>query len=459
MRHSIFPSLLVILFLFPSLIFCQNIDTLTVDLRIASGYGPFFFSFKNTSVVTKDSQDFKGLESLGPEIMIWRLHIQNGLTLFRKFQSGEVTEEEFYRRMGKDVDLNNFTTDPVNSYVYYLVKRDSSEKIVIVDANQNLDFSDDQVFHFGLDLEAKEKEIFTMADPKAGAEYRNSLPTVLAQYQYFYQGQLRSDSAWMKINPFNSMIQSRDSLENKLRATLELYQYRTGSFELPDGRKMNIGISKGSLNAFFSNIGSPMVIGNDEMPLPDLKEDYDELVQFGEGYYAEPFLITPLRVHPLGESLTIEVKRMTDIPPKAFPGFQAPPMILSDLNGNPFNLEDFRGEYVLLDFWGTWCGPCVASFPKLTEAYESLPNQGWNLFGVAVDRNAEVVQDFVTKGDIAWNQIFLSQRAQETQDFLSLYRVRGFPTYILIGPDGMVVARGGGGELEEILATLKEKLQ
>lgn len=459
MKHIILSHLIGILFLLPSSVFCQNADTLIVDLQITSGYGPFFFGFKNTSVVAKDSQDFKGLESFGPKAMIWRFNVQNGLEYYKKFKSGTVTEEEFFQRMGEDVDMNNFTTDPVSSYIYFLVKRDSEEKIVVVDANHNLDFSDDQAFHFELDLEAKEKEIFTMSDPRKGAEYRNSLPTVLATYQYFYQGHHRSDSVWMKVNPFNSMIQSKDSLENKLRATLELYQYRSGSFELPDGRKMNIGISKGAANAFFSNIGSAMVIGNEGMPLPDLKQDYEELVQFGEGYYAEPFLITPLRVHPLGESLIIEVKRMTEIPPKAFPGFQAPPMRLTDLNDNPFDLEDFRGEYVLLDFWGTWCGPCVAEIPILKEAYSSLPTDGWKFYGVAVDKNAEVVQNFVKEQSIPWRQIFLSQRAEETQTFLSSYRIRSFPTYILIGPDGTVLARGGGSDLENIISTLAEKLE
>jgi peroxiredoxin len=130
------------------------------------------------------------------------------------------------------------------------------------------------------------------------------------------------------------------------------------------------------------------------------------------------------------------------------PGDTAPPFETRTVDGHPLKLADFRGRYVLLDFWATWCGPCVGEIPNLKAVYDKHGQDGrFAMVSLSLDAQPAQPADFARKNDIHWTQGFLGD--WDKSQVPELYGVDGIPAIFLIGPDGKIVACGlRGPEVE-----------
>jgi len=129
---------------------------------------------------------------------------------------------------------------------------------------------------------------------------------------------------------------------------------------------------------------------------------------------------------------------------KFFPpgvGEQAPNFVLPNEKGETKSLKDFEGKYVLLDFWATWCRPCIQEIPHLKKALAHFKESEFEIISICVDKNTDVQKaiwkETIKKHEADWTQLY-----EESENTLRNYKIKGFPTLILIGPRGKIIERG-----------------
>lgn len=146
----------------------------------------------------------------------------------------------------------------------------------------------------------------------------------------------------------------------------------------------------------------------------------------------------------------------------ALPGQEMPDFTFTTFEGKTHKLSDFRGKHVLLDFWGTWCGPCISEMKHLDPLYAKYRGRGFEVIGLNIEKtdgrktdevyakDEEKVRAFLAKAGHQWLQA--TQRSIE-RFALDVIQVNSYPTCILVGPDGRVISREARGKvLEELLA-------
>ena len=117
------------------------------------------------------------------------------------------------------------------------------------------------------------------------------------------------------------------------------------------------------------------------------------------------------------------------------------------LNGQKFDQKTLQGKVVLVDFWATWCGPCVAEIPNVLEQYEKYHKDGFEVVGVSLDQDRETLETFVDEQKIPWPILFEEADGDSWQHPLATYYgISGIPTVILIGRDGNVITLNARGE-------------
>jgi peroxiredoxin len=133
-------------------------------------------------------------------------------------------------------------------------------------------------------------------------------------------------------------------------------------------------------------------------------------------------------------------------------GDSAPDFAVKTLEDQSLKLSDFRGRYVLLDFWATWCGPCVAEMPNLNATYDAFgKGDRFVMISLSLDSNREQPKKFVETHGIHWIQVHLDERLKDI--ITESYGVYAIPSILLVGPDGKIVARDlRGPQIKETVA-------
>jgi len=126
---------------------------------------------------------------------------------------------------------------------------------------------------------------------------------------------------------------------------------------------------------------------------------------------------------------------------KSAVGSMCPPVFGKDIvSGEDIKLADFKGKYLLIDFWGTWCGACIAGMPEMKKFADAHKNK-LVLLGLAKDNDIKLVKTSMKRNHITWKNMLIGDG---DRDFVAKFNVQGFPTKILVDPEGKIVLRFTG---------------
>ena len=125
------------------------------------------------------------------------------------------------------------------------------------------------------------------------------------------------------------------------------------------------------------------------------------------------------------------------------------------LDGAEDRLSAYRGRVVLINFWATWCAPCVDVLPELRELVAELPTDRFALLGISVDEEFETVEAFREREPMPWTNWHVGIES----DITRAWAVRGFPTYVLVDGQGVILARGNGIDGPFFLSRLSEAVE
>jgi thiol-disulfide isomerase/thioredoxin len=123
-----------------------------------------------------------------------------------------------------------------------------------------------------------------------------------------------------------------------------------------------------------------------------------------------------------------------------------------------FDLNNYKGKFVLIDFWGTWCAPCIALIPELKKLYEKYRHKNLYMVSIACeDESVEAVKKAIKKFKMNWINIWESLKKGP---FISdTFRINSFPTTLLINSEGKIIFRGGTSDFDFLKQLLEKNLK
>lgn len=125
-------------------------------------------------------------------------------------------------------------------------------------------------------------------------------------------------------------------------------------------------------------------------------------------------------------------------------GAQFPDFAVNDMAGKPLAVANYKGRVVLLDFWATWCGPCIAELPNLKKTYEKHHKHGFEIIGVSLDQDKAQLTAFLEKNGMPWVQYFSGP--DMPNKLVESYGIRSIPATFLLDGEGKIIAKGLRGD-------------
>ena len=130
----------------------------------------------------------------------------------------------------------------------------------------------------------------------------------------------------------------------------------------------------------------------------------------------------------------------------SFPDFHE-----TDLDGKPLSVSNYKGKIVLVDFWATWCGPCVEELPNVLKVYHQYHDKGLEVIGVSLDEDKAKLTGFLQEKQVPWPQYFDGKGGDNK--LANAYGVETIPTTYLLGRDGKIIGKGlRGDDLESAVS-------
>jgi thiol-disulfide isomerase/thioredoxin len=130
----------------------------------------------------------------------------------------------------------------------------------------------------------------------------------------------------------------------------------------------------------------------------------------------------------------------------------------TQLDGTKFSTAPWKGKVIIVDFWATWCGPCLAELPKLKEFYAKHHDKGLEVLAISNDRSADELKTFIENDKaIAWPQLFQAPKGDEWHPLATQWGVSAIPTMFLIDRKGVLRSVDAREDYEQMVPKLLQE--
>ena len=296
-------------------------------------------------------------------------------------------------------------------------------------------FTDARVLVIKGDLKAAIKEF-----EKAASIRKGECPECFWQIgQIYFQMKKYKESAAAIRQALALKAETPELLNNALGAALYLQGDKAALEEAVSAFNRAIELSGGKIAIAYFNLGNALI------KLDRKEEGVEALRKY-------------LELDPSGND-ALQARAIIDNPEIAGERL-APAFAVTSMAGEELSLEKLRGKIVLLDFWATWCKPCVYEMPHVKGIWKKYSDDRFIIIGVSLDNNLGALESYLKKEDITWPQYYDGKGWNNS--ISRLYGVRGIPHTVLIDENGLIRAVGLRGnslsrKVGELLKNLKKQ--
>ncbi|MEM6647322.1 MAG: TlpA disulfide reductase family protein [Bacteroidota bacterium] len=404
------------------------------------------------------------------DVTVYAENVQIYQSIYQGYRAGVLDSTEYADWTGDrdDFDENDYSAEYVDQQIHFALGRaQDSSFVFIADTDNDEEFADEQLYL----MPAEAPSDNWMATQQL-------LPAVDVQVEFYDGSEILTRTATLSINPYLK-FPGRDGMllfgGSGYQAGMLNYEgtryavwmadiYRLGDFGETSTRvwiepteERAVPERPAAQDQLREEYIAEAEVDSTKKPLPDgyypsLREPYE----IGDEITLGDAVFTLAEVSMAGNALFLERSEGSDTGLRigsVAPNFEG----LALDSTTTVSLADYRGRHVLIDFWGTWCGPCIGEIPHLRQSYANYSRDQFDILAVAND-NLDSLRAFVAKEDLLWTQV--PQRAGDStrSAVLDAFRVTGYPTTFLVDPDGVIVERGSSLRGETLAKTLAKHI-
>lgn len=262
---------------------------------------------------------------------------------------------------------------------------------------------------------------------------------------YTVSGSPASSSLQKFINEYNKNYQSMDHAFQQIDSLKKMSAPDSLVIEATNKKNLKLEEMNKFLRVFLKEVEHPSVasfaLGQSFQTLPQAEFE-KELFRLAAQFQSDASLAKLKKQYETFKAQSAAIEKSQN--ENSWVGKKVPEFSLPDPNGKQISLASFRGKYVLVDFWASWCGPCRKENPNVVAAYNQFKNKNFTILGVSLDEEKSKWLEAIKADGLTWTHI--SDLAYWKSAAVTAFKFEGIPFNILVDPNGVVIAEGLRGE-------------